>query len=433
MIARNHLPNPRCKYAILPSSQMIIRRYRSIEKQRDLYTFFEEGLFFKQLTEFDDDNEGVVENFQRESTFRGALAAASYRKRQRLDEDVDTASDEEFVEGAKEYHKNARKQHFANCWRMGTDEDDDIWGRYTRSPNLVEGCAIETTVGEFLSSLLWEPIDPDDNNPASGLTETPEWDLAIENPNCDIKVGACRYQQRWKDESLQPAGWPATVSFFKGEDFDIEKEFRLVFNPFSPNIQVDFDAKGIPQAKDPNVSQIWRKFIAATKWMANRIIMAPNSGAKQREKVEKWVEDFGIETGDDPDADLEIVESSSCVSQTSTHEYLAEIGGQDNYDGSDQYLSEVADEFLAKRDWQEWPIVDIVLLLREEAGALVEGYWYQDEKSAFQLSEYGHEFQNVWAARFKNGGDDYETWRNENAREYDKEQGTRTLSFSDID
>jgi hypothetical protein len=288
-------------------------------------------------------------------------------------------------------------------------------------------------VGEFLAGLLWEPIDPDDNNPIDELIETPEWDLAIENPNCDIKVGACRYQQRWKEESLQPAGWPATVSFFKGEDFDIEKEFRLVFNPFSPNTLVDFDEKGIPQAEDPNVSQIWRKFIAATKWMANRIVMAPNSGSKQREKVRRWMEEFEMVVGDGSDADLNIVESSDCVPQTSTHEYLAEIGGQDNYEGTDQYLSKVADGFLSKRDWQEWPIVDIVLLLREDAGALVEGYWHQNEEFAFELSEYGHEIQNVWSARFKNGGDDYELWRNENAKEYDREQGERTLSFSNID
>ena len=72
MIARNHLPNPRCKHALLPSRPMVIRRYRSLETQRDLRTFFEEGLFCNNLAEFDDDNEGVVENFKTEALLKSS-------------------------------------------------------------------------------------------------------------------------------------------------------------------------------------------------------------------------------------------------------------------------------------------------------------------------------------------------------------------------
>ena len=433
MIARKSLPNPRCKRAPLPSNQMVIRRYRSIENQLELRTFFEQGLFSKQLTKFDDDNEGVVDNFKREGGLAGATAAVGgWKSRRRNENNGDKGvSDEEWIKGLKEYHENARKQHFANCWRLGTDEEEEIWKEYTRDDNMIQGCAIETTVGEFITSLPKIPIKPgyDESSPHD-LSESPAWNLALTNQNCDIKVGACRYQKRWKENSYQPSGWPAAVSFFKGEEFDIENEFRLVFNPFSSNVSLEVDDKGIPRASTPDVTQRYRKFIAATKWMANKVIMAPNSQEREQEKVACWLDEFGMNVNTGSDADIELVKSSNCTSQHSTHEYLAELGGTANYEGSDQHLSDISVEFLEKRDWSNWPIVDIVFLLTEGAGGIVEGYWHQSDSSAFDISEYGHDFQRVWVARFRNEGEDRETWRNSKAEDFDEKQGRRTLSFS---
>ncbi|CQR49040.1 hypothetical protein [Haloferax massiliensis] len=413
---------------------MVIRRYRSIDGQRDLHTFFEEGLFSKRLTEFKDENEGVLENFEREGGLAGALAAEAGMKRRRSDQEIKKATDDEWLEGLGEYHNNARKQHFANCWRLGTDEKDRIWKTYTRDEDMVQGCAIETTVGKFLASLPVHPLNSEyDESDPGELFESPEWNLALQNPNCDIKVGTCRYQKRWKDESYQPGGWPAAVAFFKGEDFEIENEFRLVFNPYSANRILDCDLKGIPITPAPDTTEKWKKFVAATKYLANKIIMAPNSGDTEREKVLDWLAEFGLDVNTSSSSDIELVESSACTSQCSTHTYLAELGGNANYDQSDQHLSDVSDEFIAKRDWDDWPIIDIVFLHTDQAGGIIEGYWHQNDESAFELSEYGHPFQRVWVARFQNQGKKRETWRNDNAKEFDNEQGQRALSFADVD
>lgn len=94
-MAINRPPEPISEYAILPSSQMIIRRYRSLEGKRDLSTFFQQGLFCKQLPEFDDDNEGLVENAATKSGFRGGSAAIAGHKRRRSDENIEQANDAE--------------------------------------------------------------------------------------------------------------------------------------------------------------------------------------------------------------------------------------------------------------------------------------------------------------------------------------------------
>jgi len=411
---------------------MIIRRYRSIDGQRDLETFFNEGLFSKRLTEFEDDNEGLIDNFVREGALAGSLAAQAGSKQRRMDEEIEDPSDEEWLEGVKEYHKDARKQHFANCWRIGTDEKKQIWKEYTRDPEMVQGCAIETTVGRFIRSLPAYPLRPDfDDSTVGALFESPEWNIALSNSNCDMKVGACRYQQRWADETYQPGGWPATASFYKGEDFDIENEFRLVVNPYIPNIYIDSDARGIPQTPTPDTKEKWKKFVVSTKWMANKIIMAPNAGKKETDKVSSWLSEFGLAVGDREDADIRLVESKFCESQANTHSYLSELGGNANYTGSDDHLKEVCDEFLMKRDWDEWPVVDIVFLLTEEAGGIIEGYWHRDIESAFELSEYGHPFQCVWAARIVEEDSINDTWRNDNAEEHDDEHGGRALSLEE--
>lgn len=177
MMARVQSLKPRCEYAVLPSSQMIIRRYRSLEGKRDLSTYFQQGLFCKQLSKFDDKNEGLVEDAATSGGLRGGLAAIAGTKRRQSDEDIDKATDTEFLAGLKMYHQNVREQHFANCWRLGMDEKDEIWEDYTRDPNRVQGCAVETTVGQFLRALPKLPIQQKTQQPPLDVSETQIWNV----------------------------------------------------------------------------------------------------------------------------------------------------------------------------------------------------------------------------------------------------------------
>lgn len=102
-------------YSPLPSSPMVIRRYRSLEESKYLDTYFTEGLYCNRLTEFDDDDEGMLEQVAQSGTTKGMLAADSAR-------DVDVASDEDFQEAFEEYHNDARFQHYANCRYFPTDQ-----------------------------------------------------------------------------------------------------------------------------------------------------------------------------------------------------------------------------------------------------------------------------------------------------------------------
>lgn len=429
MIARVRPPKPRCEYGVLPSRQMIIRRYRSLDGDRDISTFFGEGLFCKQLSEFDDQNEGLVEDAATKGGIRGSLAAGSGVKRRRYDDDIEQATDEEYLKGLKQYHRDIREQFFANCWRLGTDEHTDIWAEYTRDPERVQGCAVETTVGQFLEALPRVPVQQETRETSPDISETPIWNIAIRNPNCDVRSGACRYQKRDRDGVLQPGGSPAAVAFFKGADFAIENEFRLVFNPFKANVQLDFDERGVPQATAPSVDKIFRKLPAATCWMTNRIVLAPNAGEQEQAKLEKWLDEYNITTGSNADANLTIIDSADQADLTETHKYLAEVGGTANFDESGDYLDTIIQEFIERRDPDNWPVLDIVLLMQEKGGSIIEGYWHQDECDAFPLSAYGHDFQSVWVARLTAGDDTAELWRNANAENHDADQGTRTLDI----
>ena len=428
MIARNRVPKPRCEFAVLPSRQMIIRRYRSLSGKRDLSTYFEEGLFCKQLSEFDDQDEGLVEDAAKKGGLRGVLAAVSGTKRRRSDENIDQATDAEYLEGLKQYHRDVREQHFANCWRLGTDENDEIWEVYTRDPDRIQGCAVETTVGQLLRALPQVPLQQDGDQAPMDLSESLIWNVALRAQNSDMRVGACRYQQRDLQGVFQPGGSPAAIAFFKGADFAIENEFRLVFNPFTGNILLDSDARGIPQTEASSVDETFRKLPVATKWMTNQIVLAPNAGLCERAKLERWLDEFGLTIGTHANADLRIIESVERADRSETHDYLAEVGGTANFDESTEHLDNIIHEFIELRDPEDWPVLDIVLLMQEKGGSIIEGYWHRDENSAFDMSSYGYDFQNVWVVRLT-ADDVTDIWRNANAESYDVDQGTRTLTI----
>lgn len=101
MMAIKRPPVPISAYAICPSDQMIIRRYRSLEGKRDLFTYFQQGLFCKQLSEFDDDNEGLVKDAATKSGFRGGATAIADYKRRRSNKNTSQANDMEYLKGLK--------------------------------------------------------------------------------------------------------------------------------------------------------------------------------------------------------------------------------------------------------------------------------------------------------------------------------------------
>lgn len=130
--------------------------------------------------------------------------------------------------------------------------------------------------------------------------------------------------------------------------------------------------------------------------MANVIYQHIWSKACTVAKVEHWLNQFGVEVGDQADSELRIVNSANCGDRSNTHKYLAEVGGTANFDKSVDHLNEVVQDFTKRYDSENWPVFDIVLLAQEKGGAMVEGYWHKSEQAAFDLSSYGHEFQQVW-------------------------------------
>ncbi|AKU09885.1 hypothetical protein [Haloferax gibbonsii] len=425
MIFLNPSRKPASEYTPIPSEQMIIRRYRSLSEKCQLETYFTEGLFCNHLTNFEDKNEGILQHPGGYGSLKGGLAADSTRRRQRTGEAIDTASDEEFQEALNQYHRDSRRQHFANCWRLGTEEKDDIWKYYTQDDEMKAGCAVETTVGQLVAGLPSRPAiqDKDEVFDPEDITETSEWNLSFTTETCDIRFGACRYQQEENPTQDQPAGWNAAITFFKGERFDDEIEFRILVNPFTNNGFIESAADGTPVAFRPDLEEDpYRKLPAATEWMTNRLILAPNATGEEQDKVESWLNEFGVVVGSGSDADLEVIESTdSGATLQDEYEYTAELAGLANYDGSVKHLEDAMGRFLMKRDWDVWPVVDLVEINSDNAGTFLEAYWHRSENPVFEMDEYGHhDIQRVWVRRFTDPTEEPEIWKNTLAEEYEE-------------
>lgn len=398
---------------------MIIRRYRRLDKKKYLNTYFTEGLFCNRLTEFKDDDEGLLERMATDATIKGALAADSARQ-------ADVASDKEFQSAFENYHKDAQFQHYANCWRIGSDESEKIWKRYTEE-NMIEGCAIETTVGQLMSLLPADPIDPDyetgkSHNEGSDFGDvhrTPPEGMSIDGAGNDIRAGACRYQQRMDPDSVQPGGWRASVAFFKGEDFDIENEFRLLLNPYSSNTQINTADDGTPVTFRPDGSK-FLKFPIDMQSISNKIILAPEAGREQMRKVKKWLRGY-YGSATERSRNLPILCSPlSEKKYDQNYEYLSELRGLDNYTGTFQEVLDIADNLIEKRDWNRWALLDIVLIHTDRGGAIVEAYWHKTEDPELGFEHYGYDkFQNVTYMRYDGPDSLVDAQQNENAEETD--------------
>lgn len=382
----------------VPSGQMVIRRYQDLDR-RFIENFFQKGPYCRHLPTFDDQNEGLLGEPGYDDGLRGALSAAGSSRRQEGD---DIASDAEFEDALEDFHKTVRHKHFANCWRLGTDEPDEMWEEFIDDDSLMDGVAFETTVEQFLRALPREPADPDfyDRPAANELHETPMWNMHVGSTWSDIRVGAVRYQDREADSTVQPAAYQAAINFFKRKKYDYEREFRLLINPFDSATLTLANPDGTPLGQKPTVERDHRFLPMATRWMTNRLVLAPNAGAEQREKLESILDDIGIDYGSGSEADLEIVDSSiDGPSRSKTHEYDAEFRGQDNYEGTTTYLEAEQRDILQETS-EEWETIDLVVLVMEKGGAVVEGYRYPTAEPPVDLNAYGHdELQGVAATR----------------------------------
>lgn len=382
----------------VPSDQMVIRRYQDLNRQF-IKNFFQRGPFCRHLPTFDDQNEGLLGNPGYDDGLRGALAAAGSTQRQNAD---DIASDEEFEAALEDFHKTVRHKHFANCWRLGTDEPCEMWEEFIDDDMLMEGIAFETTVGQFLRALPREPDDPDfyDRPAVNDLHETAMRNMHVGANWSDIRVGTVRYQDREADDTVQPAAYQAAINFFKRKKYDFEREFRLLINPFDSATLKLANPDGTPLGQKPTVECNHRFLPMETRQMTNRIILAPNAGPEQRDKLESILDELGIDYGSDSDADLEIIESSvDGPSRYEIHEYDAEFRGQDNYEGTIACLKEEQQDILSNTA-EEWETIDLVVLVMEKGGAVVEGYRYPTADPPVNLDAYGHgELQGVAVTR----------------------------------
>lgn len=407
------------EFTHIPSNPMVIRRYRGLN-ERNLRSFFEEGLYCSNITEFEDNNEGLVEHGAENPSLRaGAVALANFMRRRRELPELDL-SPEGFRQGLVEYHAQARRKYFANCWRIGTGERDVVWQEYTGDEDMVEGFAFETTVGQFIDALPEHPPgdDSDDNGSGDGVTQTPTDEMYVGQPTSDMRVGAVQYQIRDLPSAVQPIGNEASINYFKGSGFDHEIEFRFLINPFDNARELRFGMDGRPVLSLPGRIPDGVSFPLDTKELVNRIVLAPNAGDEQREMTEEVLDDIGVSYGSDADDDLEIVESTDRGPPLyQVRPYTAEFAGTDNYEGSPEHLNGIRERFVDETNPDHWPVLDLVELVNEKAGTVIENYRHANESPDIQMEGFGHNgYQAVIVNRI-HATDGYEEYRNEMARE----------------
>jgi hypothetical protein len=123
-------------YTFVPSDQMVLRRYRPLCRLR---SYFEDGLFSNNLSEFKDEEEGRLVRAEKDAE------KAAYRNKSR--EGIYT--DPRAIPGRQ---KQIREKYFANCMRAGTDEDPRIWKEYV-DEDMKNGVALEMTFGGLRQQL----------------------------------------------------------------------------------------------------------------------------------------------------------------------------------------------------------------------------------------------------------------------------------------
>jgi len=355
---------------MIPSDPMIIRRYKPLRHFEDT---LRNGFRAGQADGYEE-REGQASEPAREHERQRSEQTESMKLRN--GEEMDLAG------GMEQTREAGRENYYANCWRLGTDEDPEIWEQYADG----QGVAIETTYRQMEEFLA---------------------------PNKeDLYMGIVRYMDY--ENNITPTGIPYALYFYKHRTFDGEQEFRVLTNR-GGNPILRTDGKEIPSESRPdNPSHV--NLSADMDALINRVIISPDAGEEVRIQVEEALDEHSVSAPVVP----------SRLTEPSAHPatYDAELGGAANYDASEEYLEDIIDRFVEETNWDIWNTVDVVQL--NQRGRLhprltfVACFRYVEDPPA--RSEYGQEHLNyeVRAHRVVEG--EYQnTFLNDLAEETDEE------------
>jgi hypothetical protein len=338
---------------MVPSDRMVIRRYKPLEYFADT---LENGFRAGQADGYEA-REGQVS--------QPARARERHQSNQTESLMLNNGEEMDLAEGVEQAREEARQNYYANCWRLGTDEDSEIWDQYA---DLRDGVAIETTFGQ-----LEQHVAPDD----------------------DLYMGIVRYLDY--EEEHTPTGMFYSLYFFKHREFDSEQEFRILTNQ-GGNPIIRTDGMERPSGYDPSNPEAVT-LSADMDALINRVILAPDADAAIRAQVESTLEEYGVSAP--------VVPSRLSGPAAHTETYDAELGGAANYEASTEYLESVLNQFVEATDWEIWNTVDVVQLNQEGVIHLrttfVECYRYTEEPP--DRSTYGQDHLNyeVRAHRVEDG------------------------------
>ncbi|WP_137694559.1 hypothetical protein [Halorubrum sp. SP9] len=355
---------------MIPSDQMIIRRYKPLRHFADT---LENGF-----------RAGQAEGYEEREGQASEPARDHERQRSERTESMILKNGEEMdlASGMEQAGEAARENYYASCWRLGTDEDPEIWETYAGG----RGVAIETTYRQ-----IEEFIAPDQE---------------------DLYMGIVRYLDY--EEEFTPTGIPYVLYFYKHRTFDSEQEFRVLTNRGgNPIIRTDGQEMP-PESRPDNPSHV--NLSADMDTLINRVILSPGADDELRAEVEETLNEHGVSAP---------VVPSRLDDPAPHHEtYDTELGGAANYEASKEYLDDLVDRFVEETDWEVWNTVDVIQLNQREKlhprTVFVECFRYVDDPP--DRSEYGQEHLNyeVRAHRVVDG-EYQDTFLNDPAEETDEE------------
>lgn len=363
---------------MIPSDQMIVRRYKPLRYFADT---LENGFRAGQADEYEE-REGQASAPAREHEQRRSTQTESIT--------LNNGKEMDLATGVEQAREDARANYYANCWRLGTDEDPEIWGQYADG----RGVAIETTYSQM------------------------EQFVAPEQE--DLYMGIVRYLDY--EEDFTPTGIFYALYFYKHRMFDGEQEFRVPTNRGgNPIIRTD-GQETPPEMGQDNPPHI--NLPADMNTLISRVILSPDADDEVRAQVEATLEEHGVSAPVVP----------SRLAKPSAHHdsYDVELGGAANYEASEDYLDEVIERFVEKTDWDVWNTVDIVQLNQQEKlhprTTFVECFRYVDEPP--ERSDYGQEHLNYEIRAHRVVGGEYQnTFLNEIAEATNEELLEAVESF----
>lgn len=327
---------------LIPSDQMVIRRYKPLRYFADTLN---DGFRAGQADGYEE-REGQASVPAREHERRHSAQTESIT--------LNNGEEMDLAAGVEQARGDARANYYANCWRLGTDENLEIWEQYADG----RGVAIETTYDQM------------------------ERFVAPEQE--DLYMGIVRYLDY--EEEFTPTGIFYALYFYKHRTFDGEQEFRVLVNRGgNPIIRTD-GQETPPESRPDNPPHI--NLSADMDALINRVVLSPGADDEVRAQVEATVDEHGVSAP---------VVPSRLVDPSAHHDtYDAELGGAANYRARKEYLDEVMERFIEETDWEIWNTVDMVQLNQREKlhprTTFIECFRYVDGSP--ERSEYCQEHLN---------------------------------------